>query len=87
MPWLIGQLFEPIGPWVTMAVITLSLVLELGLDLPDSGVCCEARCSTGILTFELTIGRPGTIRSKAATSGPSQCLRRRSLRRGRDVGK
>jgi hypothetical protein len=31
MPWLIGQLFEPVGPWVTMAVITLSLVLELGL--------------------------------------------------------
>jgi FHS family Na+ dependent glucose MFS transporter 1 len=33
LPWLIGQLFEPVGPWVTMAVISASLVLELALYL------------------------------------------------------
>ena len=27
MPWLIGQLFEPIGPRVTMVVILFALVL------------------------------------------------------------
>ncbi len=31
LPWLIGQLFEPVGPFVTIVVITLSLVVELAL--------------------------------------------------------
>lgn len=29
LPWLIGQLFEPVGPSVTMIMITISLVIEL----------------------------------------------------------
>ena len=28
MPWLIGQLFEPIGPQITMYVILVALVLD-----------------------------------------------------------
>ncbi len=31
LPWLIGQLFEPVGPSVTMIMITISLVIELML--------------------------------------------------------
>ena len=27
LPWLIGQLFEPVGPWVTMVLILASMVL------------------------------------------------------------
>lgn len=27
LPWLIGQLFEPVGPWVTIALISASIVL------------------------------------------------------------
>ena len=26
VPWLIGQLFEPVGPWVAMAIIFVDLV-------------------------------------------------------------
>ncbi len=28
MPWLIGQLFEPVGPQVTMYVILVTLVID-----------------------------------------------------------
>ncbi len=31
LPWLIGQLFEPVGPFVTIVAITVSLVIELVL--------------------------------------------------------
>ncbi len=29
LPWLIGQLFEPVGAWVTMAAIVVSLLLDV----------------------------------------------------------
>ena len=29
LPWLIGQLFEPIGPIVMMAAITINMVIAL----------------------------------------------------------
>jgi len=29
LPWLIGQLFEPVGPWVTMVLIFASIVLAI----------------------------------------------------------
>jgi fucose permease len=29
LPWLIGQLFEPVGPWIMMAIILLDLVAAL----------------------------------------------------------
>lgn len=31
LPWIIGQLFEPVGPWVTISVILVSVVLDLGI--------------------------------------------------------
>jgi FHS family Na+ dependent glucose MFS transporter 1 len=33
LPWLIGQLFEPVGPFVTIVVITIGVALELALYL------------------------------------------------------
>jgi FHS family Na+ dependent glucose MFS transporter 1 len=29
LPWLIGQLFEPVGPWVAMAAIFIAMALAL----------------------------------------------------------
>jgi len=41
LPWLIGQLFEPIGPWITMGIILIDLVAALivyaALMKTDSG--------------------------------------------------
>lgn len=31
LPWLIGQLFEPVGPWIAMAIILFDLAVALGL--------------------------------------------------------
>jgi FHS family Na+ dependent glucose MFS transporter 1 len=31
LPWIIGQLFEPVGPEVTISVILVSVVLALGM--------------------------------------------------------
>jgi fucose permease len=31
VPWLIGQFFEPVGPWTAMAVILVSFTLSLGV--------------------------------------------------------
>jgi len=31
LPWLIGQLFEPLGPQIAMWLITLAMVLSVGV--------------------------------------------------------
>ena len=31
LPWFVGQLFEPIGPWTVMTIIWVDLLLALGL--------------------------------------------------------
>ena len=31
VPWLIGQLFTSIGPWVTIVVISVDMVAALGV--------------------------------------------------------
>jgi hypothetical protein len=31
VPWLIGQFFEPVGPWTAIAVILVSFTLSLGV--------------------------------------------------------
>jgi fucose permease len=31
MPWLIGQLFEPVGPWIAITIILVDLMAALAV--------------------------------------------------------
>jgi hypothetical protein len=31
LPWLIGQLFEPVGPSITIVIIMMGVILNLGI--------------------------------------------------------
>ena len=49
LPWLIGQLFEPIGPQVTMVVILIALIIAVAVFAV-------------LIQFDSTPGEPGSER-------------------------